>query len=607
MPRLSPKKDRKNRRDDPSPSPKENAQKRSRNDGCNNVGGDSNNGSLGTGSGLADFFCDFAPHQSESKDEPVGFLTKLSRLPATTNPFDLSNRIEQSIGVTYIDRGLRYGQWRNEAKERLENYLKLRLYPHSNEESNRQSGDSTLCSSESSDDDHDDVALEPESQSRLETQEPIVEKHSGRKKKRNRRSGIPFVEDCLHDLTKLEYLDLHARTLSLNLSRINKIWRLRDTKRIGYLGKSSIRKAVFESCSATSRSQRSQQFLKQLVLEDKEEDGPVAEMYQQVLHFEVEQLRFTQGGGHGGGVSNPSDLLLSSGNRLRQQRIKVFFYNSYATSISEWLDKQKDRFKKKRKHDKSTSTTDTTAAFDVVMSLSNIPAVSIFPYAVDPRNWREKQELTDYCLCIGDDSVAISRKVKERETFKAEKAIRFDSKEMEIRLMTVVRHTTISRTRKAVEDNIDATSELILSRRMLSERFLSSSSSEKDASEAIVGKVELQIHSEELVSPLQKSWEAFKKNHVPDSNKNEKNKYDPSTHRNQRGVATDGHFVTTSDEKQHGQKSNVARRDDDKPFDVEPMIVEGVSQRRLDSRKMMYKYVKLVSLIKTVRDEVADC
>ena len=559
------------------------------------------------GSGLAAFFKDFVPYQSDTNGKPIEFTTGLDSMPTPTDPIEYANHIEASIGIKYIDGGLRYSQWRNNEKEYLTEYLMKRLYPHSDDEVIENTG-STLSSSESSDGDDDEEEVEPHSQSMMETQEPVVveknqsleEKKSSRKeKKRKRKNSIPYVGDCLHDLTKLEFLDLHARTLSLNLSRIDKVWKLRDTKRSGALAKRSIRKPVFERCSPTSRSRRPQQLSKRLIFEEKEDDGPVSAIYKKVIHFEVEQLHVAQAGP---GLS--PNCMRQNGGKQFQQRIKVFFYNSYATAISEWIKEQQRLSSKKRmqRNSPTNGLTDiSTATTDIVMSLSNIPAACIFPYSADPRNWREKHDLVDYCLCIGDKSVAKARKNLQQEANSNENQIRFDSKEMEIRLMAVKTKTTTSTTdahsfvTTNVVNDVDVSSELILSRSRLTKDFLSSSSSEEKTPEMLERK-ENQNISDDSSNPLQKSWEKYERTMV--ESKIEKgnkenigsNERLHSRQLNQR-QHNHSHVLSTTCE----QQTNIPRSDNAILVPTEPMIFEGAPQRRSDSKQIIYE--SLVSLL----------
>ena len=434
----------------------------------------------------------------------------------------------------------------------------------------------------------------PESQLGMETQEeplapsPIV--------KKSRKTIVPFVEDCLHDLTKLEFLDLHARTLSLSLSKIHKIWRLRDTKRIP---KNSIRKPVFFARANSTPPQQHNR--KKLVFEEKEDDGPVATIYKKVVHLEVEQLHLD------------GQLLPPQPNRRLPQRIKVFFYNSYAIAVSGWIKQQNQEQQRhsgtKRKHRDNSGTTSTTTmdTTGIVMSLSNIPACCIFPCALDPRNWREEQELVDYCLCIGDKSVATTRKNQPPQSenqpaaISSEHQIRFDSNEMEIRLMSVVTKTTTSETGAAAGsivtnetiEEVDLASELVLSRRALAKEFLSSSGEDATPEEE---EEEVQKPSDDhtTTSPLKASWEKYQNNQSPkDSDSNRQtssasNERSPLCQINQNGQQQPQDRVSTNDEQ-----SKKPRNDNDKPVIVEPMTIQGEIQRRSDSKNV--NYVQLVS------------
>ena len=52
-----------------------------------------------------------------------------------------------------------------------------------------------------------------------------------RRKKSSRPERIPHIDYTLHDVTKLEFLDLQTNTFHLPLGRVVKVWKLRDTKR----------------------------------------------------------------------------------------------------------------------------------------------------------------------------------------------------------------------------------------------------------------------------------------------------------------------------------------------------------------------------------------
>ena len=554
------------------------------------------------GSGLASFFGDFLPYQSDANGEPIGFSTGLSKLPLPDDPIQNADHIENDvIGVRYVEGGLLYSEWRRKEKEYLTEYLMLRLHPHPEEYTS--GGDGTLSSSESSideDNNGDETAEKTQQESQLggmETQEPLAAV-AAPKPVKIRKQTVPCVEDCLHDLNKLEFLDLYARTLSISLSKINKVWKLRDTKRLPK-GSLSIPKPVF--FGATHSPLRSQK--KNLVFEEQEEDGPVATIYKKVVHLEVEQLHLAQ-----------DHLPLPPNHHTKRfpHRVKVFFYDSYAIAVSEWIQEQQQKQRQsgtKRKHSTTdtTSTTTTSDTTDIVMSLSNVPSACIFPYAVDPRNWREKLDLVDYCLCIGDKSVATNRKNQQQQQQPenlyagSEHQIRFDSNEMEIRLMTVVTKTATSKTSTAAGsiitndtvNEVDQLSELVLSKHALAKEFMSSSNEES----APVGDEEREVRNnfdQYTISPLQTSWETYQKNRDPKKSNSSRHSVSASNeglticHVNQKGQQQSQDRSPTND-----KQSNDARNINNKPVDLEPMIIQGVIQTRSDSRDM--NYIQLVS------------
>uniref|UniRef100_A0A7S4EIX9 Telomeric single stranded DNA binding POT1/Cdc13 domain-containing protein n=1 Tax=Pseudo-nitzschia australis TaxID=44445 RepID=A0A7S4EIX9_9STRA len=663
------------------------------------------------GSGLATFFGDFFPCQTDVNGRPIGFSTNLSRVniptqqqeqqdhntsiadaasPGHGNYNGDANFTEAMVGVKYVDGGLTHEQWRTSEKKYLTEYLNHRLHPQPSASSVSSASSSTSSSSLSHDQEEEGERMEPELQLAMETQEseqqqpfspPGRNNSLGENKKRNRRrrrrTFVPCIEDCLHDPTKLEYLDLYTRTLTLNLSRIHTVWRLRDTRRCGRgaFAKRSIAKPVFERCAhsavlvsgkrkrlSASRNQ-SQLQLQRPVFEETEEDGPVAAIYQKVVHFDVEQLRVpvpTEGGEQ------------QQQHKHHQQRIKVFFYNSYATAVSEWIEQQqqqqdqqrkkKNRSAKKngRQHrsnvaassttirtmDTATSaTTDvisTTATTDIVMSLSNVPAICIFPFGNDPRNWRGKQELVDYCLCIGDESMARDNKSHQRGNKNSsneiiDKHIRFDSAELEIRLMPVVSKrtttttTTTDRTTTAVGSiitsdtkvDLDTSSELILSRRALEmkDSLVSSADEGPRTAEALENREHVAQETstnaagEIMRRPLQQSWDKYTKhrNNYSGRDRLEQTRPVPAvTGPNQSGIV-----ATTSDRRQstlHPDRrpplqeqnqqvckeaqSRTPNQDYGVKNEVEPMLFTGVAQR-MDSPSV--HYARLVDISDMVR------
>ncbi len=521
---------------------------------------DSKNDEKNLGSGLAAFFGDFFPNNESS----LNFSTGLSELP-TSDPLDHTTHIKDKIGVTYTPGGLSYNEWRRKEKESLTEYLMLRLHPHASDEENVEEDGS---SSESSLDDTDVAVDAPETQLGMETQEPlgISEKPLASKAKR-KPGSIPYIQDCLHDLTRLEFLDLHAKTLTLGLSRIDKMWKLRNTKRFA----SSIRKPVFENTS-----KRRRKLPQNLVFEEREEDGPTATIYKKVMHLELEELQ-------------TGSILPSSSKKGQTRRIKVFFYNSYATAIKGWLKEQERQIHKSTKRTKKGENTlieTTMVPTDIVMSLSNVPAACIFPYVLDPRNWRQQKYLVDYCLCIGDRSVATLKNQSEQYA-NSEHQIRFDSTNLEIRMMAVVSKTTTTKTTTdtgttvttETTDEVDTSSELILSKRVLAKDFLSSSGEDNtpnmDASKP---------SEESNISPLKANWEAYQKNeYTSDSNQQPSSERPPLRQLNQSQEQPEGESSTNEKQSKGG-------------FVIEPMMFEGLTPRQSDSKEL--NYVKLVSFVR---------
>ncbi len=520
----------------------------------NNIGNDEqdnndSNNDEKSGSGLAAFFGDFLPGSSERS-----FSKGLSELQESV-PMEHANHIEASIGVRYVQGGLNYGDWRRKEKESLTEYLMLRLHPHPDNDEDDSAGSSSEESSQ-----ENNEATQAESQLGMETQEPV--KSSLNTKPKRRKTIVPYVEDCLHDLRKLEFLDLHAKTLSLNLGRIDKVWTLRNPKRYS----SSIRKPVFEQLGKR-RKQR-------LVFEEREEDGPVATIYKKVISLEIEELQLYD------------QLLPNNSPKKHNSRIKVFFYNSYATAISDWLkeqQKQKYSTTKRIKKDDNTDTEITVSPTDIIVQLSNVPAACIFPCKLDPRNWREQRHMVDYCLCIGDNSVATNRRTPQAADSN-QHLIRFDSTELEIRLLAVTTKTTATKMRKHAGtmvttntiDEVDTSSELVLSRRALAKEFLSSS-----GEDTVMGK----LSDEPTTSPLEASWEAYRK-HKDASQQQSVTEKPKLTQMEQSQVSANEKKSKTTNSKE--------------TIAVEPMIFEGATPRRSDTA--VFHYVKLGDITKMVEE-----
>jgi len=523
------------------------------------------------GSGLATFFDDFIPYNNNGD-------------------------AVECIGIKYTENGLTYRQWRGIEKKSLTDYLSFRIHREEDNRNQNETDNSSISSSsdfDSSTDEAEEFPMsqqpyQPESQI-METQEPFVArqqqsqlKSPSNKKRRRRRQTIPNINDCLHDVSKLEYLDLYTQNLSLSLSKIVKVWKLRDTKR---RANRLIAKPLVEIWQH-SRSTPSRR-----IFEEREEDGPIATVYKQVMHLEIRKLQFLSSD-HlppfllaGDTVNNQSQQ-----RPMRHQRIKVFFYNSYATAVSEWVQQQrKQQRQHKRKNDTlnaaaaaTTTTTTITQTTDIIMNISNVPAICIYPYTVDPRNWKNKDDLVEYCLCIGDESIA--RRESEN--------IRFDSEDMEIRLMAV-KKSKIDNTN--VVTDADATSELILSRRALAKDFLSSSE-ERFSDEGVSNQT-----NNVVLGPLQNSWKLYQDQ--IDNNKLRSTAATLTTANQRRGIEQDKTDPPLQDRRKETGNIRVSNAELSDPISqlsrenelqhqpqrsIKPIIFEGAFKRQLSIEQTKY-------------------
>jgi len=536
-----------------------------RNNGSNDEEGDAHD----LGSGLATFFDDFIPYNNNGDSV-------------------------ECIGIKYAKNGLTYREWRGTEKKSLMDYLSFRAHREEDYHNHNQTDNSSISSSsdyDSSTDEDEEFPMsqqpyQPESQI-METQEPFVArqqqsqlKSPNNKKRRRRRQTIPNINECLHDVSKLEYLDLYTQSLSLSLSKIVKVWKLRDTKR---RANSLIAKPIVEIWQH-SRSTPSRRMFEEI-----EEDGPIATAYKQVMHLEIRKLQLLSSD-HlppfllaGDTVNNQSRQ-----RPMRHQRIKVFFYNSYATAVSEWIQQQrKQQRQHKGKNDtlnaaSAATTTTITQTTDIIMNISNVPAICIYPYTVDPRNWKNKDDLVEYCLCIGDESIA--RRESEN--------IRFDSEDMEIRLMAV-KKSKINNTN--VVTNADATSELILSRCALAKDFLSSSEeriSEDGASNQ---------NNNAILSPLQNSWKLYQDQ--IDNNKQRSTAATSTTTNQRRGIEQDKTDPPLQDRGKETENirainaelpdptSQLSRENElqhQPQRSIKPIIFEGATKRQLSIEQTKY-------------------
>lgn len=369
------------------------------------------------GSGLAMFFKDFLPSRRTRSGEEVDYCTSLSHIQEPTE--DDIAVFEESVGVTFTPEEYDFKGWRDLQKEVLTAYLQKRMCPPPPEDIDVEDGVGSEEQSSDNDTDseqekgHDGNAFhasqdafpetQPESQPVMETQEQESrhsESEAGngsariRRKRRRERKLIPNVNDAIHDVSKLEYLDLYTQTLNLPLCRVVNVWRVRETKR-----------AATHPLARPQPCPYLEGRLSRFPFECKEEDGPIASIFKHVFSIEVVQLNLHQADG------KVSHKQLQS---PRNMRLRVFFYNEYGISIYKWMQRQRRRNRKN----------------EFIIGFSNVPAKCIFPFAIDSRNWMDQADLTEYCLCIGDQSflkLMVDGKLQQT---------RFDTDDLELRILS---------------------------------------------------------------------------------------------------------------------------------------------------------------------------
>ena len=118
---------------------------------------------------------------------------------------------------------------------------------------------------------------------------------------------------------------------------------------------------------------------------------------------------------------------------LTSRRLYVFLYNAYAQAFDQWFHGEQRQGKGQ-----------------IVVQMKQVPGICIFPFAIDPRNWLDAEELVEYCLCIGDESSA-KRYNEEQGDYER---LRLDQPKMELRFF---------QKDKARQRNRAATEELVLS------------------------------------------------------------------------------------------------------------------------------------------------
>jgi hypothetical protein len=423
------------------------------------------------GSGLVLFFRDFL--RKESTIESC-YFTSLSEMQPVQQPqpqIDNNNSLKVIDGHDDVDMNkdqelvadtvkLTYAEWRMYTKKFLTNFLVPRLNLEQEQEGRENDEDDESEDDSSVDDDDDDdqqqeedkdeydmEETQPESQSFFETQPPLFEtqdfpsalaaveeEFEGRPNKRRKRSSnkrrqknrkqrqrIPRVSDTLHEVSKLEYLDLYTQTFHIPLGRIVKVWKLRDTKR-GLSTRSNPSEFQKKCQIIASKEEDNDPYaiFPRIVFDNMEDDGPLATAYKSVLSMEVEQLKVN--------IASTTAAIDTTSTTARQQpqlNIKIFLYDEYAEQISQWIDDFHQRNNNEKKNQQDSN-------IDFIMNLSNVPAKCIFPYVIPSTDWVHQKNMVPYCVCIGGQSGVRLR----TEEGIHERAF-FDTDDLGIRMATV--------------------------------------------------------------------------------------------------------------------------------------------------------------------------
>jgi len=281
-------------------------------------------------SGLASFLWSFLPPKDGDKENYdyqesiANVVSKEDAPPADSPPPD--PRTESAA------------EWRAQRNEGLRLYMEKRMVAPDNDEEEQDDDNSEDYIVPDNDEgnvpfwDEQAVDSQPTDTS---TTSPSV-----------RRKKYPHIDETVHIAKTLTALDLYAREFHLSLGLVEKVWPLRAIPRRSWKTSSNF-----------------------------EDDGPLATLFKQVVSVEVTQLSQN---------AQVANLAQAAFQARSPQRLKIFFYNKYATQISSLLERQH--------------------VSRVLLSLHNIPAKCILPLNVENFSWYDSEGLAPYCLCIGDKS-----------------------------------------------------------------------------------------------------------------------------------------------------------------------------------------------------------
>ena len=226
---------------------------------------------------------------------------------------------------------------------------------------------------------------------------PLLQRRRGRSV---RWKLVPLCDDATHDATTISSVDLYAKEVSLALCQVDKIFPMREHKRLAVVtnqhGGDKIAFPVVEEYNLLPLPKTLPHLM---------DDGPLATIFKQVLSMEVTELRDA--------VSTKTREAAAAvfPETVPKRRIRLFFYNKYAAAVASFL--QEDY------------------ASLVLISLEHIPSKCVFPHSKqNPRDWFD-QDLADHSLCIGDRS---SMKVTTQGAIRHKRRLHFDADDVRITL-----------------------------------------------------------------------------------------------------------------------------------------------------------------------------
>jgi hypothetical protein len=465
-----------------------------------------------------------------------------------------TQRDSKAIQTTDENYWMPYREWRDQQKKSLSDFLTRRLTETNSDEDEQDDDDDFEDAAEVEDecndvDIHHMTQTQPETQPMLGTQpetqpmlQPMIEEDAEslfqRPPKRQKRPTkspniIPHINETLHDVSKLQYVDLYTQTLHLPLCRVIKVWDQRNTKR----GVDEPFQHIRRPCP---KYQHTAGAMYRIPFGHMEEDGPVASAYTTVLSMEVEQLMMME-------TSGPTATSFPTCRKRR--RVKLFFYNVYAEAVAEWIHQQR---KKKLS--------------DFVMSLSHIPAICIFPRAINVDNWLESHEMVEYCICIGGTSNA-----------RADGAfIRFDDDMFLIKMAS----QSILRNHDDIGEITTLPEELVLSQWHCNANYFLSSSDKRDDFEGRTN----------VIVSIQQVWSRFFCQRQQEKEQ-EQRSGEHQTFIHEQDVSGRGQPVGI--ENHAGNLSEPEKQHTEIHTPLVPMVIEGSAKR--EQNDVVTKYIKLVS------------